>query len=94
MITILVEVTRYKPTNTPQETFQWLLNICGGRGMRVWFSLIPKQAITMVNHAKFRAVYYQLKSKDKHIFSFPLRYFYFCLALCMFKLIIQVLSTI
>ena len=37
--------------------------------MRVWFSLIPKQAITMVNHAKFHAVYYQLKNKDKHIFS-------------------------
>lgn len=25
MIIILVEVTGYKPTNTPQETFQWLL---------------------------------------------------------------------
>lgn len=69
MITSLVEVTWYNPTNIPQETCQWLLSICGGRGMGVWFSLIPEQAITMVTHAKFRAVYGWFKKKGKHIFS-------------------------
>lgn len=56
--------------------------------MGVWFWLIPEQAITMVNHAKLRAVHHGFKNKGKHIFSFLLRYFYFCLALSRFILII------
>ena len=88
MIIILVEVTEYKPATTPQETFQGLLSICGGWGMRARLSLIPEQTISMVNQAKFCAVFHWFKNKGKHDFSFPSQYFYFCLAFSIFKLII------
>lgn len=75
MVIILVEVTWYKATDAPQETFQWLVSICGGKGMRTWLSLIPASAISVVSHAQLPAVYRWVKNKGKHIPSSPLQYF-------------------